>query len=170
MYVFCVISYLHFCSYMIYCTYVAICWKKWTHTVPEAERSRFCTGMLLSLAFLQSWWCSLLVHHSPSLKTGRVLLLEKAVFLLLGYQDKCKRYVLRGWWEFLPARKQVSFASVSRWVSSYLLGDSVRSTGLRAQSLPPPLQMPITSPGCCFTYGSAGPVINWDPCNPSLRL
>lgn len=70
---------------------------KWTHTVPEAERSRFCTGMLLSLAFLQSWWRSLLVHHSPSLKTGRVSLLEKAVFLLLlGYQDKCKRYVLRG--------------------------------------------------------------------------
>lgn len=68
---FCAISYIHFCSCMIYCTYVAICWKKWAHTVPEAERSRFCTGMLLSLAVQQSWWCSLLMHHSPNLKTGR---------------------------------------------------------------------------------------------------
>lgn len=55
MYVFCAISYIHICSYMIYCTYVAIYWKKWTHTVLEAERSRFCTGML-SLAVPQSWY------------------------------------------------------------------------------------------------------------------
>lgn len=32
---------------MIYYTYVAVCWKKWTHTVAEAEGSRFFIGTLL---------------------------------------------------------------------------------------------------------------------------